>query len=133
VADGDPEEIADMHEQDAAKRAKQKRKAKQLMMHGLASQEQIKKARKEGTLETMIEEKSDDIDKAKAERMRQVKEKRAKRKARLAREADADGQAEAEGTDAAAANGPTGEAEPEPVAASARSGGEDSSEGSRSS
>ena len=34
VADGDPEEIADMHEQDAEKRKKQKRKAKHLLKHG---------------------------------------------------------------------------------------------------
>ena len=34
IADGDPEEIADMHEEDAEKRARQKRKAKQLLKHG---------------------------------------------------------------------------------------------------
>jgi ABC-type multidrug transport system ATPase subunit len=131
VADGDPEEIADMHEKDAAKRAKQKRKAKQLMMHGLASQEQIKQARKEGTLETMIEEKSDEIDEAKAEKMRQVKEKRAKRKARRQREAEAARQAEAANGEASAEPASADEVEPEPVATSAGSASDAHSEGSR--
>ena len=137
VADGDPEEIADMHEQDAAKRAKQKRKAKQLMMHGLASQEQIKQAGKEGTLEDMIEEKSDEIDEAKAEKMRQVREKRAKRKARRVREAEAarkaeatDGEASAEPASAVEVK-PEPPPEPEPVATSAGSASEARSEGSQ--
>lgn len=133
VADGDPEEIADLHEQDAAKRAKQKRKAKQLMMHGLASQDQIKRARKEGTLENMIERKSDEIDEAKAEKMRQVKEKRARRKAKRAAQKGKPAAGGApEGSAEAAATGKTDPA-PEPVAASARSAGESDADESRSS
>mgnify|MGYP002063510702 CR=1 FL=1 len=59
VADGDPEEIADLHEQDAAKRAKQKRKAKQLLKHGKVELVDIKKARKEGKLDELVEEAAD--------------------------------------------------------------------------
>jgi ABC-type multidrug transport system ATPase subunit len=121
VADGDPDEIADMHEQDAAKRAKQKRKAKQLMLHGVASQDEIKQARKEGTLDDMIEDKTGEVEEIKAEKRRQVEEKRARRKARKAQAARAE---------STAGNGSAGEppaepkaetAEPEAVAASAKS------------
>ncbi len=82
VAEGDPDEIADMHEQDAAKRARQKRKAKQLMMHGVAAQEEIQQARKKGTLDDLIEEKADEVEEVKAEKQRRVEEKRAQRRAR---------------------------------------------------
>jgi len=82
VAEGDPDEIADMHEQDAAKRARQKRKAKQLMMHGVAAQEEIQQARKAGTLDDLIEEKADEVEEVKAEKQRRVEEKRAQRRAR---------------------------------------------------
>ena len=82
VAEGDPDEIADMHEQDAAKRARQKRKAKQLMMHGVAAQEEIQRARKAGTLDDLIEEKADEVEEVKAEKQRRVEEKRAQRRAR---------------------------------------------------
>ena len=50
VAEGDPEEIADMHEDDAERRMKQKRKAKQLIKHGKVDLVDIRKARKAGTL-----------------------------------------------------------------------------------
>ncbi len=50
VAEGDPEEIADRHEDDAERRMKQKRKAKQLIKHGKADLVDIRKARKAGTL-----------------------------------------------------------------------------------
>ena len=50
VAEGDPEEIADMHEDDAERRMKQKRKAKQLVKHGKVDLVDIRKARKAGTL-----------------------------------------------------------------------------------
>ncbi len=49
VAEGDPEEIADMHEDDAERRMKQKRKAKQLIKHGKVDLVDIRTARKEGT------------------------------------------------------------------------------------
>jgi ABC-type polysaccharide/polyol phosphate transport system ATPase subunit len=50
VAEGDPDEIADLHEQDAERRKKQKRKAKQLIKHGKADLRDIRRARKTGTL-----------------------------------------------------------------------------------
>ncbi len=89
VAEGDPEEIADMHEQDAAKRAKTKRKAKQLLMHGVASQEEIKRARSDGTLEEMVDEKAGEVDEIKAEKRRRTAERRARRKARKKQEEQA--------------------------------------------
>ncbi len=113
VADGDPEEIADMHEQDAAKRAKQKRKAKQLMLHGLASQDQIKQARKEGTLDEMIEDKAEEVDEIKSEKRRQTELKRARRQARLAREAEEAAKAGAPATATADETDETDEADDE--------------------
>ena len=90
IADGDPEEIADMHEQDAAKRSKQKRKAKQLLKHGKVELVDIKKARKEGTLDDLVEGHEDEMTELKAEKQRALEESRAKRRAaRLAREAEA--------------------------------------------
>jgi ABC-type multidrug transport system ATPase subunit len=50
VAEGDPDEIADMHEDDAERRMKQKRKAKQLIKHGKVGLVDIRRARKEGRL-----------------------------------------------------------------------------------
>ena len=50
VAEGDPDDIADMHEDDAERRMKQKRKAKQLVKHGKVDLVDIRKARKAGTL-----------------------------------------------------------------------------------
>ena len=123
VADGDPDEIADMHEQDAAKRAKQKRKAKQLMLHGVASQDEIKQARKEGTLDDMIQGKTGEVEEAKAEKRRQIQEKRARRKARRAAAARAE---------APTGNGSAAEPEAEPVAASARSDESDQGAGKQS-
>jgi ABC-type multidrug transport system ATPase subunit len=55
VAEGDPDEIADMHEQDAERRLKQKRKAKQLIKHGKVDLVDIRKARKAGTLGAVAE------------------------------------------------------------------------------
>jgi len=64
VAEGDPDEIADMHEQDADRRKKQKRKAKQLVKHGKVDLVDIRKARKMGTLAEVAEgqEDLDDLD-----------------------------------------------------------------------
>ena len=59
VAEGDPEEIADMHEDDAERRTKQKRKAKQLIKHGKVDLVDIRKARKTGTLAEVVEREYD--------------------------------------------------------------------------
>jgi ABC-type polysaccharide/polyol phosphate transport system ATPase subunit len=89
VADGDPEEIADMHEQDAAKRAKQKRKAKQLLKHGKVDLVDLKKARREGKLAELVEDHEGDYQDLKVEKQRKLKETRAKRKdARQKRKAE---------------------------------------------
>jgi ABC-type polysaccharide/polyol phosphate transport system ATPase subunit len=102
IADGDPEEIADMHEQDAFKRAKRKRKAKQLLKHGKVDLVDIKKARKEGKLDDLVEGHEEEMAELKAEKQRTLRESRAKKRAaRLAREAEA---AEAKAS-AAATNG----------------------------
>ena len=114
VADGDPEEIADMHEQDAAKRAKTKRKAKQLLKHGKVELVDIKKARREGSLEELVDGRDEEIAELKAEKKLEVDAARAKRKAkRLAREAK-EAAAAAEAASAALAAGPnaTGPATP---------------------
>jgi ABC-type polysaccharide/polyol phosphate transport system ATPase subunit len=50
VAEGDPDDIADLHEQDAEKRKKQRRKAKQLIKHGRVDIVDLRKARREGSL-----------------------------------------------------------------------------------
>ena len=55
VFQGDPEEVADMHEQDAEKRKRQKRKAKQLVKHGAVDLVDIRKARREGSLGEVVE------------------------------------------------------------------------------
>ncbi len=90
VADGDPDEIADMHEQDAEKRAKQKRKAKQLLKHGKVDLVDIKKARKAGKLDDLVDGHEEEMVALKAEKKRKLEETRAKRRAaRLAREAKA--------------------------------------------
>lgn len=126
IADGDPEEIADMHEQDAAKRSKQKRKAKQLLKHGKVELVDLKKARKEGTLDELVEGHEDEMAELKAEKQRALEESRAKRRAaRLAREAEAakaaGGQpAEADGAATAAADAaPAATAPTEPAKAEA--------------
>ncbi len=59
VAEGSPDEIADMHEDDAERRMKQKRKAKQLVKHGKVDLVDIRKARKAGTLVTVAEGQDD--------------------------------------------------------------------------
>jgi ABC-type polysaccharide/polyol phosphate transport system ATPase subunit len=56
VADGDPEEIADMHEVDAERRRKAKRRAKQLIKRGKASAKDVRKAKRDGTLLDLAEE-----------------------------------------------------------------------------
>ena len=81
VADGDPEEIADMHEQDAEKRAKQKRKAKQLLKHGKVDLVDVRKARRTGTLDKLVEGHEEDYEELKAEKQAKLKEARKKRKA----------------------------------------------------
>ena len=50
VAMGDPEEIADRHEDSAEKRRKNKRRAKQLIKQGKVSTNDVRKAKKDGTL-----------------------------------------------------------------------------------
>mgnify|MGYP001813440584 CR=1 FL=1 len=81
VADGDPEEIADMHEQDAEKRAKQKRKAKQLLKHGKVDLVDVRKARRTGTLDKLVEGHEEDYEELKAEKQAKLKEARKERKA----------------------------------------------------
>jgi ABC-type polysaccharide/polyol phosphate transport system ATPase subunit len=60
VAEGDPEEIADLHETDAERRKKQKRKAKQLIKHGKVDVVDLRKARREGTLGELLEGHEED-------------------------------------------------------------------------
>ena len=119
VADGDPEEIADMHEQDADKRARQKRKAKQLLKHGKVDLVDIRKARKEGKLDELVEGHEEEMEALKAEKKRKLEETRAKRRAaRLAREAEAakaDGSAVATPSGDATAKADTGEPTPKPI------------------
>ncbi len=62
VAEGDPDEIADLHEQDAEKRQQQKRKAKQLIKHGKVDVVDINKARREGSLGELLEGNEDTAD-----------------------------------------------------------------------
>jgi ABC-type polysaccharide/polyol phosphate transport system ATPase subunit len=61
VAEGDPDEIADMHDEDAERRKRQKRKAKQLIKHGKVDIVDIRRARKEGRLADVAEDQ-DDLD-----------------------------------------------------------------------
>ena len=50
VREGDPDEIADIHEEDAEKRKLYRRRAVQLVKHGKADLVDLRKARREGTL-----------------------------------------------------------------------------------
>lgn len=59
VAEGDPDEIADLHDQDAERRKKQKRKAKQLVKHGKVDLVDIRRARRKGTLGEVAEGEAD--------------------------------------------------------------------------
>ena len=93
VADGDPHEIADMHEQDAEKRAKRKRKAKQLLKHGKVDLVDIKQARKDGKLDELVEGHEGEMERLKADKLAQRKARRRAKKA--AREAKAKGQNQA--------------------------------------
>ena len=108
VADGNPEEIADMHEKDAAKRAKRKRKAKQLLKHGKVDLVDIKKARREGKLDELVEGHEGEMEELRAEKKRKLEQNRAKRRAaRRARGAD---EGRANGTaDTSAPTSPEGE------------------------
>ena len=106
VADGDPEEIADMHETDAAKRARQKRKAKQLLKHGKVDLVDIRKARKQGKLDELVEGHEQDYQDLKAEKQRKLEESRARRKAqKQARKAEAAAAGESPDGVAAAGDG----------------------------
>ena len=96
VADGDPHEIADMHEHDAEKRAKRKRKAKQLLKHGKVDLVDIKQARKDGKLDELVEGHEDEMERLKAEKLSMRKARRRAKKA--AREARAKGEHQANGT-----------------------------------
>jgi len=99
VADGDPEEIADMHETDAAKRAKSKRKAKQLLKHGKVDLVDVREARKRGTLDKLVEGHEQDYENLKVEKQRKLEESRAARKAaKAAREAEEAPPADGDGT-----------------------------------
>ena len=114
VADGNPEEIADMHEKDAAKRAKRKRKAKQLLKHGKVELVDIKKARKEGKLDELVEGHEAEMEKLRADKKRKQQENRAKRRAkRLAREAkEAEAPVTADGSGVTPPAGETADAGP---------------------
>ena len=85
VAEGDPDEIADMHEDDAERRMKQKRKAKQLVKHGKVDLVDIRKARKAGTLgavaEGTAELADDELDEEDRAELEEVKSKVAAREA----------------------------------------------------
>ncbi|MGD8682660.1 MAG: ATP-binding cassette domain-containing protein [Chloroflexota bacterium] len=130
VADGDPEEIADLHEQDAAKRARQKRKAKQLLKHGKVDLVDIRRARRQGKLDQLVEGHEDDYQALKAEKQRQLQESRAKRRAaKQARktkqqEAEAAGRRSNDGAAPARTGATTDDTEPnaEPNAEPAASG-----------
>ncbi len=88
VADGDPEEIADMHENDAEKRKKQKRKTKFLLKHGKVDQSVVRQARKDGTLDDVLDGHEDQVEEIKAQKAKEVADARAaKRAARKARKA----------------------------------------------
>ena len=128
VADGDPHEIADMHEQDAEKRAKRKRKAKQLLKHGKVDLVDIKQARKEGTLDELVDGHEEEMQKLEADKLAKRKASRKAKKA--AREARASGEPDAvETADTGPATAPQGEtaradttsAEPEAAAGSKQS------------
>jgi ABC-type polysaccharide/polyol phosphate transport system ATPase subunit len=81
VADGHPEDIADRHEQNAEKRARQKRKAKQLLKHGKVDLVDIRKARKEGKLEKLVEGHEGEMEKLREEKRRKLRDTRARRRA----------------------------------------------------
>ncbi len=68
VADGDPFEIVDLHEHGAEKRKKSKRKAKQLVKHGIIEMDDVKKAVREGTLDSVLAEHKEAIAGIKAEK-----------------------------------------------------------------
>jgi ABC-type polysaccharide/polyol phosphate transport system ATPase subunit len=123
VADGDPHEIADMHEHSAEKRAKRKRKAKQLLKHGKVDLVDVKKARQEGKLDELVEGHEDEMERLKADKLAK---RRANRQAkRAARKGKAKGKTAgtAEPNASTPTDGETGSAdartsEPEPAAAS---------------
>jgi ABC-type polysaccharide/polyol phosphate transport system ATPase subunit len=50
VREGDPDEIADIHEEDTSRRKRQRRQAVKLVKHGQADLVDLRKARREGTL-----------------------------------------------------------------------------------
>jgi len=121
VAEGDPEEIADMHEQDSEKRQKQKRKAKQLLKHGKLDIVDVRKARKEGTLDEVLDGNEDaaaqlEVEKAqrKAQRLKVRAEKAAAAAAAAAAAVDGSGtDPKAAPSDASAGNAdaPTADAD----------------------
>ena len=87
VAEGDPEEIADRHENNAEKRQKQKRKAKQLLKHGKLDIVDIRRARKDGNLDEVLdgnETAATDLEAEKAERRDRRRQARAAKKAAAA-------------------------------------------------
>jgi ABC-type sulfate/molybdate transport systems ATPase subunit len=50
VREGDPDEIADIHEEDTSRRKRQRRQAVKLVKHGQADLVDVRKARRDGTL-----------------------------------------------------------------------------------
>ena len=97
VAEGDPEDIADMHEHDAEKRQKQKRKAKQLLKHGKLDLVDVRRARKEGTLDEVLdgsEETATDLEAEKAERRDRRRRARATRATGVAQAGGSPGEPE---------------------------------------
>ena len=85
VADGNPEEIVEMHEKGADKRKQAKRKAKQLMKHGKLEMADVKKALREGTLDDMLE--------GHEEAVAEIEAEKAERKRARAAAAEAEGEA----------------------------------------
>jgi ABC-type polysaccharide/polyol phosphate transport system ATPase subunit len=85
VAEGSPDDIADMHEDDAERRMKQKRKAKQLIKHGKVDLVDIRKARKAGTLgaiaDGQVQLEESELDEEDRAELEEVKARIAERKA----------------------------------------------------
>jgi ABC-type polysaccharide/polyol phosphate transport system ATPase subunit len=80
VAEGHPDDIADLHEEDAERRMRQKRKAKQLIKHGKVDLVDIRRARRAGTLAQVADGQADlddseldDEDRAELEELEELK------------------------------------------------------------
>jgi ABC-type polysaccharide/polyol phosphate transport system ATPase subunit len=62
VREGDPDEIADIHEEDTSRRKRQRRQAVKLVKHGQADLVDLRKARREGTLADIAVAAGVDVD-----------------------------------------------------------------------